>query len=206
VYTHRACDFVLGEVDAQIDSAAAKPDPFCLCSMSKWSARSRPERLPSSALIVSFEGWLPFWRVSLVAISGSLVGGSANRDCDALTRFMAGRGGSVTGMQSALLILIAALTSSWLIVSPASARRIIGSLTSAGASISSRAVQEIAVAEQLLGPPQSPADLDDDREVPTARVLNALRQPDIADRGRGRRSWADCGPQGPPGEGPVTAP
>jgi hypothetical protein len=37
-------------------------------------------------------------------------------------------------------------------------------------------VQEIAVAEQLLGPPQSPADLDDDREVPTARVLDALRQ------------------------------
>ena len=32
------------------------------------------------------------------------------------------------------------------------------------------------MAEQLLGPPQSPADLDDDREVPTARVLDALRQ------------------------------
>ena len=45
----------------------------------------------------------------------------------------------VTGTQSALLILTA-LTSSWLIVSPASARRIIGSLTSAGESISSRAV------------------------------------------------------------------
>jgi len=32
------------------------------------------------------------------------------------------------------------------------------------------------VAEQLLGPPQSLADLDDDREAPTARVLDALRQ------------------------------
>ena len=32
------------------------------------------------------------------------------------------------------------------------------------------------MAEQLLGPPQSPADLDDDREVPTARVLDALRK------------------------------
>ena len=32
------------------------------------------------------------------------------------------------------------------------------------------------MAEQLLGPSQSPADLDDDREVPTARVLDALRQ------------------------------
>lgn len=32
------------------------------------------------------------------------------------------------------------------------------------------------MAEQLLGPPQSPADLDDDREVPAARVLDALRQ------------------------------
>src|SRR4029077_4462290 len=35
--------------------------------------------------------------------------------------------------------------------------------------------QEIAVAEQLLGPPQSPADLDDDREVPTPRVPDPLR-------------------------------
>ena len=66
-------------------------------------------------------------------------GGSANYDCDTLTCFTAGRGGSVTGTQSALLILTAALTSSWLIVSPASARRIIGSLTSPGESISSRA-------------------------------------------------------------------
>ena len=32
------------------------------------------------------------------------------------------------------------------------------------------------MAEQLLCPPQSPADLDDDREVPTASVLDALRQ------------------------------
>jgi len=32
------------------------------------------------------------------------------------------------------------------------------------------------VAEQLLDPPQSPADLDDDREVLIARVLDALRQ------------------------------
>jgi hypothetical protein len=32
------------------------------------------------------------------------------------------------------------------------------------------------VAQQLLGPPQSPGDLDDDRKVPTARVLDALRQ------------------------------
>ena len=45
---------------------------------------------------------------------GSLVGGSANHDCDTLTSFTAGRGGSVTGTQSALLILTAALTSSWL--------------------------------------------------------------------------------------------
>jgi hypothetical protein len=42
---------------------------------------------------------------------GSLVGGSANHDCDKLTCFAAGRGGSVTGAQSALLILTAALTS-----------------------------------------------------------------------------------------------
>jgi hypothetical protein len=39
-----------------------------------------------------------------------------------------------------------------------------------------QARQEIAVAEQLLSPPQSPADLGDDREVPTARVPDALRQ------------------------------
>ena len=49
-------------------------------------------------------------------------------------------GANVTGTQSALLILTAALTSSWLIVSPASARRIIGSLTSVGELTSSRAV------------------------------------------------------------------
>ena len=33
------------------------------------------------------------WRLG----DGSLVGGSANHDCDTLTCFMAGRGGSVTG-------------------------------------------------------------------------------------------------------------
>ena len=32
------------------------------------------------------------------------------------------------------------------------------------------------MAEQLLGPPQSPADLDDDREASAACVLDALRQ------------------------------
>jgi hypothetical protein len=32
------------------------------------------------------------------------------------------------------------------------------------------------VAEQLLGPQQSLANLDDDRKVPTVRILDALRQ------------------------------
>src|SRR6476659_11204812 len=57
VYAHPACDFVLGGVDAT-SIPLRQSLTLSACALSGgWSALSRPERLRSGALVVSFELW-----------------------------------------------------------------------------------------------------------------------------------------------------